>query len=98
MPIALKTENNMNTIKFNPLSKPMYNIPIKDKSFSLYEVYCGSNLVVLMSLDFAGTQFYVSQRKRTVKIVIPPLKGLDSNPYLICLWQRIANMFHAKLA
>lgn len=88
----------MDTIKFNPLSRPMYNIPIGSKSFGLYEVYCGRDLVVLMSLDFAGTQFYVSQRKRTVKVVIPPLTGLDQNPHLICLWQKIANMFYAKLA
>lgn len=88
----------MNTIKFNPLSRPMYNIPVNDESFGLYEVYCGRDLVVLMSLDFAGTQFYVSQRKRTVKVVIPPLTGLDQNPHLICLWQKIANMFHSKLA
>ena len=88
----------MNTVKFNPLSRPMYNIPIGSQSFGLYEVYCGRDLEVLMSLDFAGTLFYVSQRKRTVKIVIPPLKGLDQNPHLIVLWDKVCAMFQARMA
>ena len=87
----------MNTVKFNPLARPMYNIPVSDKTFGLYEVYCGRDMVVLMSLDFAGTQFYVSQHNRTVKIVIPPLKGLDQNPYLIVLWDKVCAMFRAKM-
>ena len=82
---------------FNPLSRPMYEIPVGNKTYGLYKVYCSNNLVVLMSLDFAGTQFYVSQRKRSVKIVIPPVKGLDRDPNLIVLYDKVCQMYHAKM-
>ena len=85
----------MNT--FNPLSRPMYEIPVGNKTYGLYEVYCSKNLVILMCLEFAGTQFYVSQHKRTVKVAIPPVKDLDRDPNLILLYDKVCKMYHAKM-
>lgn len=81
----------------NTILKPAYVIPVNDTKYYLYRVHCSRNIVIFTCPQLFGCQYFINECKRTVKAIVPPIKGIEKDYRILFLQLKICKAFHAKI-